>query len=211
MKQPRASVLVVLASVLVLAAIAVGALTIWRPSGSSEVSTFGSRHDAPAASPEVTVSQSPAAAVPPIRIRIPAIGVDSRVIPVGIDKENAVVVPQDIFTIGWYRFGVPPGSPAGSAVLVGHRDGREQGHGALYNLGSLRRGDPIVVITELGDRLAYRVVAREAVSKVSFPQQAADLFAVAGSPRLTLISCGGYYDRNHGGYQDNIVVTAVPT
>ena len=34
--------------------------------------------------------------------------------------------------------------------------------------------------------------------------------AIEGDPRLTLISCGGYYDRANGGYQDNVVVTAVP-
>lgn len=28
--------------------------------------------------------------------------------------------------------------------------------------------------------------------------------------RLTLISCGGVYDPDRGGYQDNVVVTAVP-
>jgi hypothetical protein len=27
---------------------------------------------------------------------------------------------------------------------------------------------------------------------------------------LTLISCGGYYDPADGGYQDNIVISAVP-
>ena len=35
-------------------------------------------------------------------------------------------------------------------------------------------------------------------------------FAVDGQHKLVLISCGGYYDRNNGGYQDNVIVTAEP-
>ncbi|MCX6431581.1 MAG: class F sortase, partial [Actinobacteria bacterium] len=96
----------------------------------------------------------------------------------------------------------------GSAVLVAHRDGREQGRGVFYWLGNLSVGDKIFVKTSAGETLPYKVVARELIKKKSLPYE--ELFAVDGDPRLTLISCGGYYDRNHGGYQDNVVVTAVP-
>jgi hypothetical protein len=52
------------------------------------------------------------------------------------------------------------------------------------------------------------VVSRESILKKRLPYE--ELFAVDGPPRLTLISCGGYYDKDNGGYQDNVVVTAVP-
>ena len=48
----------------------------------------------------------------------------------------------------------------------------------------------------------------ESIPKKKLPID--DVFATDGSPRLTLITCGGYYDRSNGGYQDNVVVTAVP-
>ncbi len=38
----------------------------------------------------------------------------------------------------------------------------------------------------------------------------AELFARSGPARLTVITCGGPYLADQGGYQDNVVVTAVP-
>ena len=37
-----------------------------------------------------------------------------------------------------------------------------------------------------------------------------DLFAVDGPARLTIITCGGVYERDNGGYQANVIITAVP-
>jgi LPXTG-site transpeptidase (sortase) family protein len=105
--------------------------------------------------------------------------------------------------------GVPPGASQGSAVLVAHRDGRVQGHGVFYDLGNLDVGNRVVVTAADGTRLLYKVVSRELIAKKRLPYE--ELFAIDGPPRLTLISCGGYYDRNNGGYQDNVVVTAIPT
>ena len=144
---------------------------------------------------------------PPLRVKIPRLAVSAAVLPVGLDKSRAVQIPPDIRDVGWYQLGVPPGAFRGSAVLVGHRDGREQGHGAFYDLGLLDVGDRITVTNAAGQVLAYRVVARESISKRRLPYK--ELFAVDGKPRLTLISCGGIYDPNNGGYQDNVVVTAV--
>lgn len=144
----------------------------------------------------------------PVRLEIPAMSVDAKVLPVGLDKARAVDIPEDITKIGWYKLGVPPGAYRGSAVLVGHRDGRVQGHGAFYELGTLKVGDKVTVTDSFDRRLTYRVVARESILKKRLPYE--ELFSVNGSPRLTLISCGGYYDPNNGGYQDNVVVTAIP-
>ena len=54
----------------------------------------------------------------------------------------------------------------------------------------------------------YRVVAREEYRKTKIPLDR--YFARDGKPRLTLITCGGPFDREAGHYRDNIVVTAVP-
>jgi len=144
----------------------------------------------------------------PIFVRIAAIDVATSIVPVGIRRDGAIAIPEDVSLVGWYRLGVPPGADRGSAVLVAHRDGRGQGPGVFYDLGSLEVGDGLAVDTASGDGLAYRVVARESIRKRRLPYE--ELFSADGSPRLTLISCGGYYDPDRGGYQDNIVVTAVP-
>ncbi len=144
----------------------------------------------------------------PVRVSIPALDVNTKIFPVGLDKNKAIEIPEDIRYVGWYELGVPPGVDRGSAVLVAHRDGREQGRGVFYFLGNLDVGDKVVVKTSAGEELPYKVVSRESILKKRLPYE--ELFAVDGDPRLTLISCGGYYDPNNGGYQDNVVVTAVP-
>ena len=144
----------------------------------------------------------------PTGVRIPAIGVAAPVVPVGLQRDGAIEIPDDVDVVGWYELGVPPGADRGSAVLVAHRDGRGQGRGVFYDLGHLDVGDRLTVRTTADGTLGFRVVARESIRKKRLPYE--ELFAADGPPRLTLISCGGVYDPDRGGYQDNVVVTAVP-
>jgi hypothetical protein len=59
-----------------------------------------------------------------------------------------------------------------------------------------------------GTVVTYRVSAVERVPKTVLP--ADRLFARDGPPQLALITCGGDFDREKGGYTDNVVVTAAP-
>ncbi|SCE91639.1 Sortase family protein [Micromonospora carbonacea] len=59
-----------------------------------------------------------------------------------------------------------------------------------------------------GTTREYRVVAREEYAKTKVPLDR--YFARDGSPRLTLITCGGPFDPQTRRYRDTIVVTAVP-
>lgn len=226
MKTSRAALVVFWVSLAVL----VGALlyfgvTRWQAAEDVTVESVGSRPafsaspsptptptptSSPAASPSPSPSQpaDPVLVAAPVRVAIPALDVNTKVFPVGLDKNKAIEIPEDIRYVGWYELGVPPGVDRGSAVLVAHRDGREQGRGVFYFLGSLNVGDKVIVKTSAGEELPYKVVSRESILKKRLPYE--ELFAVDGDPRLTLISCGGYYDPDNGGYQDNVVVTAVP-
>jgi LPXTG-site transpeptidase (sortase) family protein len=207
----RSSLVVFWASLAVIVAVVLylGVLQ-WQAGQEATVESVGSR---PAYSPTASPSPSPTPTGPllvaaPMRLRIPAMDVNTKVLPVGLDKNKAIEIPEDIRLVGWYELGVPPGVDRGSAVLVAHRDGREQGRGVFYDLGSLDVGDKVYVETSAGEELPYKVVSRESILKKRLPYE--ELFAVDGDPLLTLISCGGYYDPNNGGYQDNVVVTAVP-
>lgn len=145
--------------------------------------------------------------IAPVRLAIPAIGVRSTVVPTGIDRDGTTEIPENVDVLGWYKFGPGP-RDAGSTVVVGHRDGRGQGRGALYALGAVGVGDRITVTLDDGSRVGYRVVAREVLEKQAVPLR--EIFARAGDRRLTVISCGGVYDSSRGGYQSNVIVTAVP-
>ena len=225
MSKPRPALVVFWASMAVLvAALLVLGVSRWQTYEDENIESVGSRpayspsasvspSPSPTPSPSVSASPSPTVSGPvmvaaPTRVRIPAIDVDTKIFPVALDENQAIEIPEDIRYVGWYKLGVPPGVDRGSAVLVAHRDGRVQGRGVFYNLGYLSPGDKVFVKTTEGIELPYKVVSRELIKKKSLPYE--ELFAVDGDHRLTLISCGGYYDRNNGGYQDNVVVTAVP-
>ena len=145
----------------------------------------------------------------PVRVSIPALDVNTKIFPVGLDKNQAIEIPEDIRYVGWYELGVPPGVDRGSAVLVAHRDGREQGRGVFYFLGNLDVGDKVVVKTSAGEELPYKVVSRESILKKRLPYE--ELFAVDGRSAADAdLAAAAYYDPDNGGYQDNVVVTAVP-
>jgi LPXTG-site transpeptidase (sortase) family protein len=143
----------------------------------------------------------------PIELSIPDLGVTAEIVPVGVDQDSQVVVPEDIAQVGWYKFGATPGSGQGSSVLVGHRDGRNYGKGAFYNLGALKPGDSVTVRNAEGQETTYRVTGRESTSKQELPMR--ELFRETGEEVLTLISCIGVYVPGVG-YDQNVVITATP-
>jgi sortase (surface protein transpeptidase) len=126
---------------------------------------------------------------------------------VGIEGgTDDVAIPNDVRTVGWYRFGVRPGD-AGSSVLVGHVSSAAQGAGLFSRLRDLRAGARVTIGYRDGSQRAFVVRARREYPKAGLP---ADLFARAGAARLILVTCGGRFDATTGHYEDNVVVYAVP-
>jgi hypothetical protein len=143
----------------------------------------------------------------PVRLQIAGIGVDAPVVAVGVDADGEVSIPENVGTLGWYQWSAAPNYPGGSVVIVGHVDSAQQGDGALFRLKTLGAG-AVVVVRTADASYTYRVVSRQEYAKTSVPWPA--LFSTAGAPRLTLVTCGGPFDRATLSYLDNVVVTAVP-
>jgi hypothetical protein len=146
--------------------------------------------------------------VRPVRVRIDRLHVAAIVVPTGVDATGAFAVPAGVDTVGWYRFGPGLGAPAGSMVIAGHVDSATQGAGAFAPLRHLRPGDRVEVTGSDGRDAVFTVVGREEHAKSTIDLDR--YFATTGAPRLTLITCGGPFNRTTGHYRDNIVVTAVP-
>jgi hypothetical protein len=143
----------------------------------------------------------------PQRLRIPAIGLNASVSPVGIESvTGAMAIPADVRTLGWYRFSSSPGSP-GSTVVVGHVDSAIQGKGAFFKLQDLGPGATIDVEVHRTRWMSFRVVARRMYTKGKVP---AFVFARSGPSMLVLVTCGGSFDWSTRRYADNVVVFAVP-
>jgi len=163
---------------------------------------------------EIQPSPNPTAALhlvaDPVRIFIPSIDVDAPILATGISTAGVVDIPANVNEVGWYNGSAKPGDVHGSAVIVGHRDGTFGVDGAFYNLAKLSPGDPVRVVDAEGLATNYEVAAREVVAKSNFAEVAPKYFGKEGSPRLTLITCGGAYIKDKGGYQANVIVTALP-
>lgn len=170
----------------------------------------------PADEPEVTASSAdpaptttttttaPDVKVPPNQLRIDDLGISQTVLPVGLQDDGWMEVPE-VGDIGWYRYGAAPGRP-GSTVIVAHVywDGTP---GPFQRLGTLEPGAHIEVGGEDGAVHSYVVVERTMYDKDALPSA---LWRDSGSESLALITCGGDFNRSTRRYEQNIVVYAVP-
>jgi sortase family protein len=141
---------------------------------------------------------------PPVRIEIPAIGVSSALVRLGLNPDGTMQVPVDYARAGWFTGGPAPGD-TGPAVIAGHVDSRS-GPAVFYRLRELRGGDAINIVR--ADGSTARFVTDEVVRypKRAFPTQA--VFGPVPDPALRLITCGGRFDRARRSYDDNVIVTA---
>jgi sortase (surface protein transpeptidase) len=141
---------------------------------------------------------------PPVRVEIPAIGVSSSLVRLGLNPDRTMEVPGDFQVAGWFTGGSQPGQ-LGPAVIAGHVDSRT-GPAVFYRLRDLRPGDQVRVV-----RADRRVVRFEVDAVASYPKRSLPSEAVYGAttaPVLRLITCAGTFDRSSRSYRDNLVVSA---
>jgi hypothetical protein len=144
----------------------------------------------------------PGPLVTPTRLRVAAIGLDAPVVPVGLRPDGQMEVPSAT-AVGWYRLGPVPGA-TGSSVLAAHVDYAGQ-RGAFFDLRSVPVGAEVLVDGD-GATRRFVVSSREQVAKADVALDR--YFTAEGPARLTLITCGGAFDRGVGHYVDNVIVTA---
>jgi LPXTG-site transpeptidase (sortase) family protein len=143
------------------------------------------------------------AAGAPHRVVVPRLGVDVPV--VGIDAPGGVLTPPaDPQVLGWWRSGAQPGAEVGSALITGHTV--SSGGGALDDLETMRRGDPVTVRTSTGS-VDYEVTDVTIYRKAALAEHAARVFSQSVPGRLVVITCE---DWDGTAYLSNVVVLAEP-
>lgn len=142
----------------------------------------------------------------PLRVRIPAIGVNAPVVDVGLDADGSVQVPplDNHNLLGWYKYGPTPGQH-GASVILGHVDS-VTGASVFFNLKNLHKGDKVYVTLADGKTATFAVDGLQNAQKTTFPTEA--VYGKLGYPGLRLITCGGAFDQATGHYVDNIIVYA---
>ena len=143
----------------------------------------------------------------PTQLDIPAIGVHTRLLRLGLKPDRTVEVPplDADAPAGWYENSVTPGE-TGAAVLLGHVDTAREGPAVFYQLGALKIGDQITVRRADGSTVHFAVTRVARYPKSDFPTK--QVYGPAAYPELRLLTCGGSFDRHRRSYLDNIVVFA---
>jgi hypothetical protein len=142
----------------------------------------------------------------PVRLRIPALHVDSAVQRLGLQPDGTIAVPKRTDVAGWYEGGPRPGQP-GPAVILGHVDSHI-GPGIFINLSTVRIGTLVRVDRSDGSTALFRVTKVSRVAKTSFPTDL--VYAPSLDPTLRLVTCGGSFDHSRGSYRDNVIAFADP-
>lgn len=178
--------------------------------GAAEITTTTTSSPPSTLPPDTTTTTTPPpppSPEVPVGLSIPALGIDSAVVPVGLEPNGEMEVPP-ASEAGWYLYGPRPGSSQGTAVIAAHVDyGGERG--VFFDLRSLQVGAEVSVNDAAGVAHRFVVTERYQVDKDELPIE--QIFVADGPAGLTLITCGGSFDSGARSYRDNIVVRAEPS
>jgi sortase family protein len=143
----------------------------------------------------------------PVAVDIPAIGVHSKLLHLGINPDGTMQVPSLTTRAGlaaWYKYSATPGQ-IGASVIEGHVD-TFQGPAVFFRLGALRPGNRIDVRLADGITAVFRVTGVRRYAKSKFP--AKTVYGPTRFPALHLITCGGAFDYVTRSYLSSTVVFA---
>ena len=146
----------------------------------------------------------PPGGIRPVRVRIPAIGVDATVGELGLNADRTLEVPDEVGATGWWSGGTRPGG-AGPAVVVGHVDS-ESGPAVFYRLRDLEAGDRVDLVGADGAEVTFTVDDVATVPKDAFPTAA--VYGPTPAPSLRLVTCGGEFDDETEHYRSNTIAYA---
>lgn len=146
-------------------------------------------------------------AIIPREITIPSIGVSAKIVPVGVDSEGNMAVPEDLLEVGWYEPGFKPGE-MGSAVFAGHVNSRFGLPTIFKDLDAIQLNDVFSIIDEDGREFEFKVVAKNTYDFRNAPLE--EIYGPQEVPTVTLITCDDdLWLGAEGTYKDRLVVTAV--
>jgi Sortase domain len=143
----------------------------------------------------------------PVSVDIPAIGVHSKLLHLGLNSDGTIQVPSlhaGATQAAWYKYSAMPGQ-IGASVITGHVD-TYRGPAVFFRLGALHPGNRVDVALADGVTAVFRVTGVRQYAKSRFPAKI--IYAATGYAALRLITCGGAFDYATRNYLSSTVVFA---
>ena len=167
----------------------------------------------PATADQTAVSQEDKAAytVPadqPRMIYIPAIGVNARVMSVGVNSKGNIDTPANLNDTAWYDGSAKPGQD-GQVFIDGHTSFSNSLYAAFNDLPKLHQGDLITIEKGNGEKINYRVSAVETVDADKVDMGKALNPPDGATKGLTLMTCTGTFNYRTQTADKRLVVYAV--
>ncbi|MEX2539230.1 MAG: class F sortase [Actinomycetota bacterium] len=137
-------------------------------------------------------------------VTLPSLGVEAPIVRVGVDSAAHMVVPGNAKDVAWLDQGEIPLGPTQNVVLAGHIN-YSRVRGSFSRIQSLQPGDSVFV--KMGDKQwEYRVQWGCLFDRNT--TQAERIMGYTETPSVTLISCGGVFDRAAGTHNKRVAVRA---
>ena len=140
----------------------------------------------------------------PVRLDIPAVGIDTSLLRLGLNADGTLQVPWKPLLAGWYTGSPTPGE-LGPAIIAGHVDSWATGPAVFYRLGQVAIGSNVVVTRADSSVADFKVTAVRSYPKKSFPTDV--VYGDVNRAELRLITCGTWNGATQE-YDNNVVVFA---
>lgn len=146
---------------------------------------------------------------PPTRLVIPAVGIDSDVVPVGWDIVEQNGVQYSIwhvadYAVGWHETSARVGEP-GNTVLAGHHNINGE---VFRDLVNVEVGDTVEIYTADGVftyTIELKTIVKEKGEPLEVRQKNAEWIAPTTDERVTMVTCWPYTNNTH-----RVIVVAKP-
>ena len=153
--------------------------------------------------PKDSLADYVVAASLPRALYIDKLDVAARILPMGVNKDNSVQAPINIFDAGWYNGSVKPGE-LGAVFIDGHSSA--DGRGLFGDLKTLVVGDELRLEKGDGVQITYRVVHTETVDRNNVDMKALLRPYGDATRGLNLVTCIGSWVEADATLTDRVLV-----
>ncbi|MDO8265423.1 MAG: class F sortase [Candidatus Saccharibacteria bacterium] len=143
----------------------------------------------------------------PRYLRIPEIGVNSRIKHTGVNSKGAVDAPKNINDVSWFNESAKPGNEIGSSLLLGHVSGWSA-PGVFKKIDKLQPGTRIEIEKGSGQKLVYEVTKGEKIPLDQVDMSKILSTETVGQHDLKLMTCSGRYNKETKQYEDRYLIYA---